>query len=108
MKAALFSCSLLALLVKGALCTVYVCDTGVDTVKLVSPISPFVRYMETVNSMTRVFGIHHKFPAGLQDAIKSLNDKTVAQLHEASAQASTCWMSHWDSVTAGSSWGPFL
>ena len=43
--------------------------------------------METVNSMTRAFGIHYKFPAGLQDTIKSLND-TVACLNEANAQAS--------------------
>ena len=65
--------------------TLYACDTGAGSMKLVSPISPFVRYMDIVNPMMTVFGIHRKFPAGLQDTIKSLND-TVAYLNEASAQ----------------------
>ena len=67
MRGALSSCSLPTLLEKG---TLYVCDSGVGSVKFVSLISPLVRYMETVNSMMRMFGIHHKFPAGLQDIIE--------------------------------------
>ena len=66
------------IILKGTLCAR---DTGVGSVKLGSPISPLVRCMETVNSMMRVFGIHHKFPAGLQETIKSQND-TVAYLND--------------------------
>ena len=67
-----------ALPAKGTLC---VCNVGLSSVKLVSPMSPFVRYMETVNSMIRACAIHHKFPARSQETIKSLKD-TVVYLNE--------------------------
>ena len=46
----------------------YVCDTGIGSLKLITPVRPYVEYLSHINELMQIYDIHYKFPSSLSEA----------------------------------------
>ena len=67
----------------------YVFDTGIGSLKLITPVLPYVEYLSRINELMHIFGIHYKFPSSLTEAggkVAKVHHYLQSAMHAASAR----------------------
>jgi hypothetical protein len=62
--------------------TLYVCDTGIGSIKMITPLSPYIKYLHAVHDLMSMFGVHSKQQQSLNNCIQRLQE-IVVYLEEA-------------------------